>query len=130
VLGTAMALVVVFAVVTATITAALARRSVPTRTIVVRAGSTAVPTGVGVRFACTGFALLGRGIVGPAIGIAALAGALVFGTSLAHLREPPGRYGWPWELVVTNYGSIEPGAIDPGTDPGIEAVRAQPGVSA
>jgi len=130
VLGAAMALIVVFAIITSVITGALARRAAPHRTIVVRAGSTAVPTGVGVRFACTGFALFGRGIVGPAIGIAALTGALVFGTSLAHLRAAPSLYGWPWDLVVTNYGSIDQGAIDPGTDKGIETVRAQAGVRA
>ena len=125
VLVLAVVAVVALGVVTVVISSVLARRgSAPLRALrVPYPAATSVPVGVGVRFACTGLSLLGRGIVGPAIGVAALSGALVFGASLAHLREAPVLYGWPWQVVATNYG--DPGdSTDPGSDSGIAAMRA------
>jgi ABC-type lipoprotein release transport system permease subunit len=130
VLVIALAAVIVLGVTGAAVGGALARRaSASRRSPVVRIPSaTSVPGGVGVRFACSGWSLLGRGIAGPAIGIAALAGALVFGASLSHLRSVPALYGWRWDVVATNYGSVGDGT-DPGGDKGIATLQAIPGVT-
>ncbi len=124
------AIVVFLGVASSVIGSALARRASTTRNSpVLRVPSaTRVPGGVGVRFACSGWSLLGRGIAGPAIGIAALAAALVFGASLSHLRSVPALYGWRWDVVATNYGSAGTGK-DPGSDTGIAALRTTPGVT-
>jgi hypothetical protein len=125
----AAAAVMLLTVATSVIGGARARRaaSTPGRTHVLRVGAaTNVPAGVGVRFACTGLSLLGRGVAGPSIGIAALVGALVFGASLAHLRSDSELYGWPWDVSATNYGAPPPGTIDPGSPEGIAALQARP----
>ncbi len=127
VLVVALAFVLVLGLLATVFGSVLARRGSLTReqAPVLRVPpATSVPTGVGVRFACSGWSLLGRGIAGPAVGIAALAGALVFGASLAHLRSDPGLYGWRWDVVATNYGSLGGDTIDPGSDDGIAVVRA------
>jgi predicted lysophospholipase L1 biosynthesis ABC-type transport system permease subunit len=128
VLAVTFVVVAVIGVASSVVMAALARRtlakSARARVRVLRGpAATNVPTGVGVRFACTGTSLLSRGIAGPAIGIAALAGALVFGASLANLRETPALYGWQWDFVGTNYGGVA-GSIDPGSEEGMKALAA------
>ncbi len=132
VLGATVAFVLVLAVVVTMIGGVLARRASlerPHAPALRVPPATSIPTGVGVRFACSGWSLLGRGIAGPALGIAALAGALVFGASLTHLRADPSLYGWRWDVVASNYGG-SPDSLDPGTDKGMAVVRDVPKVEA
>ncbi len=130
VLAIGSTLVVFLGVASSVIGSALARRASATRNAPVLRfpAASRVPGGVGVRFALSGWSLLGRGIAGPTIGIAALAAALVFGASLSHLRSAPALYGWRWDVVATNYGSAGDG-IDPGGDKGIATLKAIPGVT-
>jgi hypothetical protein len=127
VLGLVVVGVLLLGVVSTVIGGALARRASRRQAPVLRVpAATSVPAGVGVRFACGGWSLLGRGIAGPAIGIAALAAALVFGASLTNLRHAPRLYGWQWDVVATNYGSLDQGphpGKDPGGPAGIAALR-------
>jgi predicted lysophospholipase L1 biosynthesis ABC-type transport system permease subunit len=46
--------------------------------------------------------------------VTAVAGAVVFGTSLGGLISHPARYGWEWDVLIQaegGYGSFAPGAI-------------------
>jgi ABC-type lipoprotein release transport system permease subunit len=130
VLGSTLAFVVVQSVVVAMIGGALARRAsleAPRAPALRFPPATTIPAGVGVRFACSGWSLLGRGIVGPALGIGALAGALVFGASLSQLRANPSLYGWRWDVVATNYGA-RGDSTDPGSQRGIATLQDAPNV--
>jgi ABC-type antimicrobial peptide transport system permease subunit len=133
VLAVALAFVVLLAAGAVLIGNALAQYAArhPRRAPALRVpAATSIPAGVGVRFACGGWSLLGRGIIGPTVGIAAVAAALVFGASLANLRNDPELYGWRWQAVATNYGSLPEGSEDLGTPDGLATLRSIDGIDA
>ena len=70
-------------------------------------------------------------VVGATVGVAALAAALTFGTSLSHLLETPRLYGVTWHTRMTNYGG---GGDDAHSDPDlshvVDLVAKHPGVAA
>ena len=68
-------------------------------------------------------------IVGATVGVAALAAALTFGTSLAHLLDTPRLYGVAWDTRMTNYGDAGEGR-DPDLAKWTSVVAHQPGVAA
>jgi ABC-type lipoprotein release transport system permease subunit len=68
-------------------------------------------------------------ILGAIVGVAALAAALTFGTSLARLLQTPRLYGVVWDTRLTNYGGSDDGQ-DADLSRQLDVVGRQHGVAA
>lgn len=134
VLACAAAALVAFAVVVAVVPAAVSRpaprRAAPRARLAERVAPVLpVPAAMGMRLAARGTPGARAGLFGVGVGFVALVAALGYSASLRHLLAEPELYGWRWDLAATNYGTIPPGALDPGTPEGFRAVRSTPGVA-